>query len=187
MSLRTYRRAKSGFRFCNRCDRELPATADFFLSDRSRSLGISYECRDCHRERKAGRENRIDRWSQMTTEQKAKVRSRQLRYGRTDKGRAVFLRQAYLRIDDCDMNTDEIRGIICEPCTYCGTTERPRGLDRIDNALPHIKGNVLPACAACNFARGDRFSVAEMKRIGEVIRSIFRDRTPMEVDSEVRP
>jgi hypothetical protein len=66
--------------------------------------------------------------------------------------------------------------MIVQPCVYCGTTDQPRGLDRIDNALPHIKGNVRTACTACNFARGDRFTADEMDIIGAAIRKVMDNR-----------
>ena len=112
----------------------------------------------------------------MTDEQKKKVRARQQRYNKTDKGRAVYLRSAYERIDACDMSSKEILALIEQPCVYCKTSESPRGLDRIDNSLPHIRSNVRPACAPCNFARGDRFTASEMDVIGAAIRSIYEAR-----------
>lgn len=178
---------KEGYRFCNQCDRELPATAEIFLRDASRPLGLAYECRECHRERKKGRDRRKERWANMTPEQRAKAQARNSRYSKTTKGRAVFLRKAYQRVDACDLSTDEVREMIEQPCVYCGTESEPRGLDRIDNSKPHVRGNVRPACAPCNFARGDRFTAAEMERIGAVIRSILRDRKNAEVGSAARP
>ncbi len=177
LGMRNYRKStREGFKVCNRCNMELPATPEVFLRDSSRSDGLAYECRSCHRERKKGRENRTDRWSMATPEQRQKIRARQQRYARTLKGRAVFLRKAYERVDACDMTTDEIADIIAQPCIHCGTTVEPRGLDRIDNALPHIKANVAPSCAPCNFARGDRFTFAEMQVIGATIRKVLMDR-----------
>ena len=164
-------------RQCHRCGEVLPANADFFMRDKSRPLGLAYECRECHRERKRGRDDRSDRWSKMTDEQRAKAKARNQRYAKTDKGRAVFLRKAYERIDACDMTTAEILAMIVQPCVHCGTTDMPRGLDRIDNSQPHIKGNVAPSCAPCNFARGDRFTFAQMQVIGQVIRKVIKDRT----------
>lgn len=174
-------------RQCHRCKQILPATTDFFLRDKSRPLGLSYECKECHRERKRGRDNRPDRWQLMTDDQKVKAKERNQRYAKTDKGRAVFLRKAYQRIDACDMTTAEVLALIVQPCVHCGTTELPRGLDRIDNAKPHVKGNVAPACAPCNFARGDRFTFDEMQRIGAVIRQVIKDRTSETARSEGRP
>ena len=98
------------------------------------------------------------------------------RWNQTQRGRATFLRKAYQRIDACDLSAAEILELIEQPCTYCGTTTENRGLDRIDNALPHIKGNVRPSCAPCNFARGDRFTAAEMDIIGAAIRKVMEAR-----------
>ena len=122
----------------------------------------------------------------MTPEQRAKAQARNAKYSRTDKGRAISLRQAYIRVDSCDLTSKEMLDLITQPCTHCGTQDLPRGLDRIDNALPHIRGNVVPSCAPCNFARGDRFTFDEMKRIGAVIRQIIADRSAKEADSEDR-
>lgn len=163
-------------RACFRCKIEKPATLEYFYSDKGRPLGLSYECRPCLSARKKGRDRRSERWSNMTPDQRTKKKERAQKYGKTDKGRACFLRQAYKRIDDCDLSTDEIAAIIRQPCSHCGTEFSPRGLDRIDNKLPHIKGNVIPSCAACNIARGDRFTLDEMKVIGAAIRKVMQDR-----------
>ncbi len=174
-------------RQCHRCKGVFLATADNFLRDKSRPLGLAYECKPCHRTRKAGRDNRSDRWANHTPEQRAKAVARQYKYNRSEKGRACFLRQAYKRIDACDMTVAEVLSLIRQPCVHCGTTDSPRGLDRIDNALPHLKSNVAPACAPCNFARGDRFSFAEMQEIGAVIRKIMRDRLSAATQNEGHP
>lgn len=185
---RPHRRASSkSFRICNRCEQELPATPEIFLRDASRPLGLAYECRACHSARKKGRDRRTERWSNLSPEGKLRRRAVQQRYARTTKGRAVFLRKAYEQVDACDLSTDEIVAIIEQPCCYCGTIAHNRGLDRIDNRKPHVRGNVQPACAPCNFARGDRFTVEEMMRIGVVIRQIWQDRASTEAGNEDRP
>jgi len=176
---RLYRKAtKPNHKVCNRCNKELPATPEMFVVDRSRPSGLAYECRECHRERKKGRDKRTDRWANLTDEQKLKVNARQRRYGATPRGRAIHLRKAYERIDECDFTIDELAEFILQPCVHCGTTSLPRGLDRIDNNRGHTKDNVAPSCAPCNFARGNRFSFDEMQLIGAVIRKIFAARDP---------
>lgn len=164
------------YRTCFRCGLSLEATPENFHREKSRPLGLSYECKQCHNSRKQGRDRRTERWANLTPEQKARVKARQQRYNRSDKGRAVFLRKAYQRVDSCDLTTEEVRSLIAQPCVYCGTVEQPRGLDRIDNALPHIRGNVRPACAPCNFARGNRFTASEMDTIGAAIRQVMEAR-----------
>jgi len=163
-------------RTCHRCRQDKPATKEHFVGDKSRPMGIAYECRPCHSARKKGRDRRCERWSNMSPEQKLRARARQQKYNRTTKGRSVFLRKAYQRIDECDLTVSEVVELITQPCTHCGTTLSNRGLDRINNDLPHIKGNVVPSCAPCNFARGDRFTFDEMKEIGAVIRRVLERR-----------
>lgn len=67
---------------------------------------------------------------------------------------------------------DELR---THPCVYCGG-ELPNsggtGLDRIDNDLGYIPGNVLPSCWWCNQTRNDLFTIEEMKLLGKVIAEI---------------
>lgn len=168
---------KEGFRFCNGCDLELPATLEIFGRDSSRKGGIAYECRKCQSERNKGRDRRRERWVHMTPEQKERKKALARKYGKTLRGRAIYLRKAYQRIDSCDLSVDEVMDIIEKPCVHCGTTDLNRGLDRIDNNLPHTRDNVSPSCAPCNFARGDRFSFEEMQKIGAVIRQVFKDRS----------
>lgn len=163
-------------RTCFRCRCDLTATTENFYKEKGRPLGLAYECKICHNARKKGRDRRKERWVNMNPEQRDKAKARNRKYGQTDKGRAVFLRKAYERVDACDLSTDEVLELIRKPCVYCGTIERPRGLDRIDNTYPHVRGNVRPACAPCNFARGDRFTAAEMDLIGAVIRQIMAAR-----------
>lgn len=112
----------------------------------------------------------------MTEDQREKAKARNKKYSKTEKGRAVSLRNAYKKIDDCDLSTGEVFDLISQPCVYCKTTDMPRGLDRIDNSLPHIKANVRPSCAPCNFARGDRFTADEMDIIGAAIRWVYEMR-----------
>ena len=157
------------YRTCFRCDRSLVATPENFYREKSRPLGLAYECKDCHRVRKKGRDRRKERWGSLTEEQKELRRARMTRWGRSQRGRATYLRKAYQRIDECNLSAAEVLAYIVKPCVYCGTEIHNRGLDRIDNALPHNKGNVQTACTDCNIVRGNRFTVEEMKLIGRTI------------------
>jgi hypothetical protein len=174
--------------FCFRCSRSLEANPENFHREKSRPLGLSYECKECHRERKKGRDRRKERWGALTPEQKELRKARMVRYGRTQRGRATYLRNAYQRTDKCDLTALEILEFITQPCVYCGTVTDNRGLDRIDNSLPHIKGNVQTACTDCNLMRGDRFTVDEMMVIGKTVSQIkaIRDKTLLVIQSEGR-
>lgn len=72
----------------------------------------------------------------------------------------------------CDIDIDwMIENIINKPCVYCGDTHKI-GCDRIDNTKGHTKDNVQPCCYECNVARGNNFSVEEMKIIGKAIKEV---------------
>lgn len=49
-------------------------------------------------------------------------------------------------------------------------------LDRKDNNLGHIKGNLTVCCALCNFTKRNEFSYKEFKLIGKVIKQIRENR-----------
>lgn len=138
-------------------------------------MGLSYECKTCHSARKKGRV-RHDKYSRMTREQKDRKLAWQRNYGRTHKGRSIFLLKAYQAIDKkkgqiCDLDQPFIVATFDSPCVYCGTTEQI-GCDRVDNTKGHTKANVVPACGCCNVMRGDRFTHEEMKVIGRAVRRV---------------
>lgn len=77
------------------------------------------------------------------------------------------------------LSKEEYLDLISKPCYYCNLindVETGVGLDRIDNSKGYIAENCLSCCALCNMTRGDRFSVQEMKSLGEVIRKIKQTR-----------
>lgn len=45
--------------------------------------------------------------------------------------------------------------MIQEPCVYCGEDQIRMTVDRIDNEVGHVKGNIVSACERCNYARRD--------------------------------
>lgn len=100
-----------------------------------------------------------------------------------------MLKKAYARIDECDLSVEEILAFTQAPCVYCGTSEVNRGLDRINNDLPHLRGNVQTACTDCNVMRGDRFSVEEMMLLGKTVAKIraARGKQNLEAQSVDRP
>ncbi|MGI0058150.1 MAG: hypothetical protein ACREBJ_00140 [Nitrosotalea sp.] len=55
--------------------------------------------------------------------------------------------------------------LIAQPCHYChgklGQVQFAMGLDRIDNQMGYVFGNILPCCHFCNMVRGKYLSVRE--------------------------
>ena len=181
--MRKNHRNRPGFRFCHRCDQELPASVEYFPRDKNRLLGIGYLCRSCESEaRKLRGDPRKNRWKTlMTDEQKAKRRIGSRMYYRKS-GRANFIVSQYRSIDRkrglaCDFDAKWFRdNIECKPCIYCGDLASRNGCDRIDNKIGHTKKNVVACCWTCNVVRGDRFTYVEMMILGKGIRAIKRAR-----------
>jgi hypothetical protein len=80
-----------------------------------------------------------------------------------------YTRHAKRRGFDWQLTLEDFRTIISLPCCYCGAapknaiTRCPRtiktifyysGVDRADNTMGYVLGNVVPACAQCNRAKG---------------------------------
>ena len=71
------------------------------------------------------------------------------------------------------MSFETYEGLIKQPCVWCGRTPEEAngmGVDRRDNTLGHVKGNLDPSCVRCNMIRKaiprDEFSAF----IGDVTR-----------------
>lgn len=82
----------------------------------------------------------------------------------TDTKKKIFPKKLSLKIvnlvqDSIKRNKDlnlkyaEIGNLMQLPCTYCGSTEGYRGLDRIDSSKGYLKDNVVPCCKFCNFGK----------------------------------
>lgn len=55
-----------------------------------------------------------------------------------------------------DLDADFVRGLIKDGCSYCERTDHTiMTLDRIDNAIGHLKSNVVSSCMDCNLVRGN--------------------------------
>jgi len=114
-----------------------------------------------------------------TEEFKMKDLAQVRKYKRTNGRYSSATGYARNRGKEWSLSKEEYLDLISKPCYYCNLTndvEVGVGLDRIDNSKGYITGNCLSCCALCNMTRGDRFSVEEMKQIGEVIRIIKQKR-----------
>jgi hypothetical protein len=55
---------------------------------------------------------------------------------------------------------EEFTEFTSRPCAYCGRTETHVGIDRYDNSLGYVEGNIRPCCWRCNKQK-NRDSVKE--------------------------
>lgn len=75
---------------------------------------------------------------------------------------------------DHDLLVDDVEMMIDGPCEYCGETELKMTLDRIENQLGYLRGNVMAACVRCNMIRSDMPYLA-WERLVQCLRSARED------------
>lgn len=162
-SANTDRRQYGGFIVCRRCHVEKESTPENFkMGNKAKFPAVSEVCREC--ENKAARERHERQKNDPAYQKRRKAAQAKHRV----KNRAAMILRNYQAIDSrkgqpCDLTLADVERITSNPCTYCGDTDRI-GLDRIDNNAGHTVENSLPCCPDCNVARGDRFTVEEMRR-----------------------
>jgi 5-methylcytosine-specific restriction endonuclease McrA len=77
--------------------------------------------------------------------------------------------------------------LIASNCVYCGKYPRNtvryknftflyQGIDRMDNRLGYVPGNVVACCAECNSIKGKNLSHLEMIQVALLLLSLRRDR-----------
>ena len=68
--------------------------------------------------------------------------------------------------------------LVTQPCCYCGFlhTESGIGLDRLDNNIGYVVGNVVSCCNECNVVRNSNFTPTEMLVLGQVVAQIKHTR-----------
>ena len=79
-----------------------------------------------------------------------------------------LIKTAKRRSKEMTLTFDEYKVVAVHPCYYClnalcGQSQQGGGLDRLDNNIGYVPGNVVSCCAVCNKTRGDRFTVEETK------------------------
>lgn len=167
-----------GFRRCAHCDNIFALTSEFFHKDKNRYLGFSYRCKTCSA---LNKDKRVNRWQEMTTEERLKRKEIQRAYNANGGWRCMRV-GAYRYYDTkkglkCDLTAIWFKeNIQNQPCIYCKRTNVRIGCDRIDNKLGHTKDNVVPSCGDCNKCRQDIFTHEEMLTLGPHIALIFINR-----------
>lgn len=83
----------------------------------------------------------------------------------------TYLRSAGYKDIEFALTIAECEAIFSKQCEYCGMTPSPlNGIDRKDNSVGYVMGNVVPACKTCNYAKR-AMTVTEFK--GWISRAYF--------------
>jgi hypothetical protein len=79
-------------------------------------------------------------------------------WNRTVKHRFSVLKNAAKRRKlECSLSFSNYAVLVSHPCFYCGgiLSETGGGLDRVNNNVGYVQGNVRPCCHPCNQAKSD--------------------------------
>ena len=95
----------------------------------------------------------------------------------------AYMHSARTRDIEFSLTKDSFKRIIKEDCYYCGTPPsnvyKPKntngaliynGIDRVENNIGYIEGNMVACCKLCNYGKSDRDAkefIEHAKRIAE--------------------
>lgn len=74
-----------------------------------------------------------------------------------------------------EITLEEHKKLIAQGCHYCGKNlegNTGANLDRIDNNKGYTPDNVLPCCGECNRIRSNKYTVAQMRVIGNALKKL---------------
>jgi hypothetical protein len=148
-------------KICSKCGKEKPLSEMYSIKRRTKKAGLKvYYCRLCKSCRKKDqcdwdsahrdqlREYHRDRYKDLSDERRNLIDQDKFIYWDSRKNDKKHGR-------DNNLTREYIRDLIKKGCLYCGDVNSRMTLDRIDNDIGHIIGNVVPACLRCNYLRRD--------------------------------
>ncbi len=105
------------------------------------------------------------------------IRKRKIRFSRAWYRRRFerFKRRAKDRGIKFELTFEEfchLRAYKDEKCFYCGITNGPFSVDRLDNTKGYSVSNCVVACFRCNKIKSSEFVAEEMKILGRALRKI---------------
>lgn len=176
-------KAREGYKFCPRCERELPATLEYFYEDKARQSGFASSCKDCAR--LYSKEYRVENpekhaqskrnWrkanpdkvkahksaSQKRNRASANERTRRFNERHPEKRlEAVHARRARVLGNGGKYTSIDIEAIRTAQGNRCYLCGKRLKTFHIDHFIPlalggtNDAGNLRLACPACNLSKG---------------------------------
>lgn len=72
----------------------------------------------------------------------------------------------------------DIEGFWQKPCAYCGEKLELVSIDRVDNSIGYVYGNVVPCCRWCNYTKGNgsaKFFYEQCKKVVDNIPASLKE------------
>ncbi len=76
-----------------------------------------------------------------------------------------------------DLDVEFVKSLIKLPCSYCGVYGKMT-LDRVNNAIGHLKSNVVTACVSCNYFRRDMPYEAWLEIVPGIVNALSKGLLP---------
>jgi hypothetical protein len=128
-------------KYCARCKQLLPL--DSFWKHKNRTIdGLEWSCKKCMGNQTRAKHNRLYRTPKGYL------------------GRLISFCKKKGRI--CLLSIEQVTLLLSAPCSYCGETEKFRGIDRINSKLGYVDENVTTCCNMCNEMKLD-YTLDEFK------------------------
>lgn len=67
----------------------------------------------------------------------------------------TYKKSAVKRNLEFDISFEDFVLLLSYECTYCGEP-KANGIDRVDNSIGYIAGNMVSCCSYCNFMKRDK-------------------------------
>ncbi len=103
--------------------------------------------------------------ARMTAREIEAARRAISRYGKYKKGAAS-------RGLDFNISFEEFMLLWQKPCYYCGSSIETIGIDRIDNSIGYMLGNIIPSCFVCNRAKMDMSQSEFLSHCSMIVRHL---------------
>jgi hypothetical protein len=154
-------------------DCTVPKDASCFGANSCSPDGLNCYCKPCHAARSRKWRENFPQKQKATRKKyyranKKEIAEKRKAWSYTISGRfALAKRQAKNRKLEWIISKEQYAILAVLPCDYCGGPHPKMGvgLDRKDNNLGYIAGNVVPCCGTCNDMKGHLLSYEEMKAI----------------------
>ena len=143
---------------CAKCDKEFPATTDFFYSAQGYLRSF---CIACDKERSIANYKVRGISEESKTLQKI--------YLKSSKGIfAHYKASAKERGYSFDLAFDEFMTFWQKPCFYCSDQIETIGLDRINSSLDYRLDNLVACCTVCNLMKLDTDQTLFINKIKQI-------------------
>lgn len=74
-----------------------------------------------------------------------------------------------------NLNFEEYKEFMEQPCFYCGDKNESLGLDRVDSNKGYYSFNIVPACYRCNVAKNNMTTKEFIKLCKKIVKRHARD------------